>query len=296
MKKQLFSFALVIVAIASFAQQTINIDEAIRPFSKGSYPSYELEIPQSHLSDISKEWMKYLKTGSKNKPVDANGEISINGAVNANLSPAPFNVYSKLLETTTGVKLTAWLTDDDSVYISKDLNNRDLAVQKYLNDFAAAQYRVAVKVELNGENDKLKKLQGELNALIKQQDKSTKNIEEDKRSIGRNNDLLQTNNNDQQNKQNQISQQQQTVDGLESNPGATLDAAKKQLKDYQNDLKKLISTNEKLHKEIDKWNADIRNEERNITDNQNNQQLKNGDIDKQKLVIQNVQAKLDGIK
>jgi hypothetical protein len=296
MKKYALAFAFFILVVLAFAQQTINIDEAIRPFSKGNYPSYELEIPQTHLSDITKEWLKYLKNGSKSKPVEANGEIWIIGAVNANVSPAPFNVYSKLLETTTGVELTAWLTDNDSVYISRDQNNRDLAVQKYLNDFAAAQYRAAVKIELNGENEKLKKLQDELNTFIKQQDKSTKIIDEDRRSIGRNNDLLQTNLNDQQSKQNQIAQQQQTVDGLESSPGATLDAAKKQLKQYQNDLKKLINVNEKLHKEIDKWDADIRTEQRNITDSQNNQQLKNAEIDKQKMVVQNVQAKMDNIR
>lgn len=296
MKNPLSLLSLFLISFSLSAQQSIFIDESSRPFSKGNYTSFQLEIPQTHLQDIQKAWMKYIANGSKNKPALVNGEITMLGAVNSNVSPVSFNIYSMLLETTTGVKLTAWVTDNDSLYISKELGDRDLAVQKYLNDFAVAQYRIAVKLELNGENEKLKKLQNELNTLIKQQDKSTKNIEESKRSIGRNNDLLQTNLNDQQSKQSQITQQQQTVDGLESNPGATLDAAQKQLKQYQNDLNKLINTNEKLHKEIDKWNADIRAEERNITDSQNNQQLKNADIEKQKAVVQAVQTKLDGIK
>lgn len=291
--------ALLIIALSPFgllAQPDMSIDEAVRSFSKGSFPSFKMQINQMHLGDMQKDWISYLKTGSKNKPETANGEISMRGAVNANISPAPFNIYSVLIETPSGVVLTAWFTENDSVFISKDANDRDLAVQKYLYDFAVTQYREAYKKELKAENEKLKKLQNDLKDLIKQQDKATKKSNEASRSIDRNKDLIISNQTDQQNKQDQVTYQKQTVDNLKSNPGATLDAAKKELKGFESDLKKLINAKEKYYKEIDNWNKEIRDCQRNIENSTRDQGAKQIDIDKQQPVVQAVQAKLDNLK
>src|ERR1700753_166312 len=136
MKFKLIALATMLSTGVAYAQDPLNVDEAVKPMSKGSNPSFTVLIPQNTLKSTDKDWRKYIGAGSKGKVVDANGEIFIAGAVNKNVSATPFNVYSTLVETTDGVRLTAWLSLNDSVYISKDQgNDRDLAAQKYVRDF-----------------------------------------------------------------------------------------------------------------------------------------------------------------
>ena len=173
MKAKLILLLFLASASSVFAQKKIEIEESPKLMSKGTYPSFAAEIPQAKLKDVDKAWRKYIATGTKGKIVEAGDEINLAGAVNKNISATTFNIYSKLLETTEGVRVTAWLNYGDSVYISKEQNNdKDLAAQKYILDFANDQYREAVKVELKKEQEKIKALEGEMKDLIKEEEKS----------------------------------------------------------------------------------------------------------------------------
>ena len=59
--------------------------------------------------------------------------------------------------------------------------------------------------------------------------------------------------------------------------------------------KKIEGSSEKLNKEIDNLQQQIRDEERNITQSQQSQREKTAEIEKQKTVISQVEAKLKGI-
>ena len=280
-----------------FAQLDIKISESTQTFSKGAKPAYQFEIPQAHLKQTKSDWMDYLKKSAKGKPAIVNGEVWMNGAVNDNVTFGPFAVYSTLLETTTGVTLTAWVSfNNDSIYISPSISDRNLAVKKYLHDFALLEYKVVVKAQLQAENVKLKKLQNELESLYKQQDKANKKGNEFSRDIERNRDKIRTNENDQQTKQSQIATQKQVVDDQRNNPGPELDAARKSLKEYQSALNKLINQKEKLHRQIDKWEANIRAQDRNTTAALNNQKTKSAEIDQQKAAVKVVSDRLDNIR
>ena len=110
MKQIFFALSLIIAASSLLAQKPIAVEESARIMSKGSFAAYTSLIPQTTLKDTEKDWMKYIATGSKLKAALLNGEYVLKGAVNKNVSPNTFNVYSKLLETTEGVNLTVWLT------------------------------------------------------------------------------------------------------------------------------------------------------------------------------------------
>ena len=295
--KKIFLFLTATLPALLYAQFDVKFDESARPFSKGTYPSYQFELKQSHLQQTEKDWMEYLHKGSKGKPVSVNGEISITGAVSENVWPAPFNVYSTLLETTTGLRITAWVSlNNDSVFVSNALPDRNLAVEKYLHDFAAAEYRVIVKNELDEESAKLKKLQNELEDYYHDQDAATKKSNRFKRSIDRNRNKIQINEADQRNKEDQIQRQKMKVEDLKAYPGPELDAAKKAQRDYEKDLNKLVNKKERLHKQIDRWEAKIRAQGRNTSAALAGQNEKKALIEKQKLVVSAVQAKLDDIR
>ena len=65
--------------------------------------------------------------------------------------------------------------------------------------------------------------------------------------------------------------------------------------DLEKERKKIEGSSEKLNKEIDNLQQQIRDEERNITQSQQSQREKTAYIEKQKTVISQVEAKLKGI-
>src|SRR5580698_2344458 len=115
MKSKFITLLFALLAVAAFAQEKITVDESPQPMSKGTYPAYMTEIPGAKLKDVQRDWKRYITSGSKGNVLEANDEISIIGAVNKNISLEPLNVYSHLIETTRGVKVTAWLNFKDSV-------------------------------------------------------------------------------------------------------------------------------------------------------------------------------------
>lgn len=296
MKSKIITLCCLAMSISVFAQEKITVDESPQPMSKGTYPAYITEIPGAKLKDVERDWKRYITSGSKGRVLEANDEISIIGAVNKNISQEPFNVYSHILETTTGVKLTAWLTFKDSVYISKDLNtDKDLAAQKYIRDFGVQEYKLVVKGELQKQNEMLRLLQDQQNDLIKAEEHSNKKIEEYERDIQKNNGEIATNADDQKRKADLISNQKGVVESTRDNPEDNK-AAIKTLKDLEGDQNKLVKNGEKLNKEIDNWNREIREEQRKIEAGKADQKLKIDAIEKQKQSVQEVEDKLKNIQ
>ncbi len=295
MKKILFA-ALCVVTVSAFAQKPVTLSEDTFAMSKGTQTGFQVEIPQITMIEAEKQWLKYVSTGSKGKATVLNGENTQTGVVNPNVSPNPFIVYSKLLETTEGVRLTTWFTENDTVFISKQLNNdQDLAVQKYIRDFAVAAYQDAVKDELKAEQDKQKALEKELNSLIKEEEKAAKKISESNRAIQKSTDNIATNNADVQDVSYKISDQKGMVERTASDANANK-GAKQTLKDLENQKKKLQSQSEAENKNIDAMNKTIREEERKIADLKEKGNSKTTQIEQQKQKVKEVQSKLDGIR
>lgn len=278
------------------AQKEIFIDEAIRPMSKDSQPSFLVEIPQAKLEETQKDWLKYISAGSKGKATVVNGENLQPAAVVKNISPNPINIYSKLLETTEGVRLTAWFTENDSVFMSARLNGeQDLAIQKYLRDFAIKKYQDAVKAEVNVQQQILDGMNKELKELIKEEEKANKKISESNRAIQKSNDNIATNNADIQATGYKITDQKGMVERTAADKNANK-GAKQTLKDLENNKKKLLKQNENENKNIDAMNKAIRELERNVADYKEKIAAKNTQIEQQKQNVANTQKKLEGIK
>ena len=296
MKSKIITLCCVALSATTFAQEKITVDESPQPMSKGTNPAYITEIPGAKLKDVQRDWKRYITSGSKGKVLEANDEISIIGAVNKNISLEPLNVYSHLIETTRGVKVTAWLNFKDSVYISRDLNgDKDLAAQKYIRDFGVQEYKGVVKTELQKQADMQKLLQDQLNDLIKAEEHSNKKIEDYERSIQKNNGEIATNADDQKRKADLISTQKGLVESTRDNSEDNK-AAQKTLKDMEGDQNKLVKQGEKLNKEIDNWNREIREEQRKIEASKQDQKMKIEAIEKQKQAVQGVADKLKNIQ
>lgn len=294
--RKIIAPVFVCFCLFGFAQKPIVIDHAVRLMSKDTQPSYQFEISQTTLKDVEKDWLKYLNTGSKGKASSVNGENLQPAAVNSNISTKPFNVYSKVLETSEGIRITAWFTENDTVFFSKTLNaEQDLAIQKYLRDFAVAEYKAAVSAELKAEQDKLKALEKTLEGLYREEEKAAKKISESNRSIQKSTDNTAKNNADIQNVSYKISDQKGMVERTASDANANK-GAKQTLKDLENQRKTLQKNNETEAKNIDNMNKQIREQERAITSLKEKQKESATQIETQKAKVKEVQTKLDGIQ
>ncbi|MFN8300569.1 MAG: hypothetical protein U0T75_15820 [Chitinophagales bacterium] len=296
MKKMLF-VSLLAASFAGKAQSALTVQDTVRPFLKGNLPAYQVDIPETKGKEIDKTWSNYLKKLSKEKSRSEGDELIVGGVLVKNISPNPLTVYSKTLETQNGVRLTAAFELDSLHFISPRTNaDQDLAAKKFLRDYAVLQYRAVAEKQLADEQDRLKELKNKLDGFIKKEEKAVKSIEEKKRSIGRNQDAIKSNEADLKVKNEALEGQKRTVEAAKTNTPEALKAEEKKLKEQESERNKLIKTGEKLHGDIDDWNADIRAAERDIDEARQNQKVTNDQIDKQKKAVNQAEDKVKGIK
>ena len=289
---KIFFLPLLALALplAGFSQTAIVVKEVSANMSKGINTGVEAEIPATSIKDVERDWKRRLTTGSKAKLTETNGEIIVRGIDNKDISAKPFNLYSILNTNNDGVKLTVWVTNNDTVFFTSK------SASLLVHDFATAEYFLATKTMYQKERDKLEKLKDDLEKSIKNQEKSNLKITDNKRAIARAQDDLMTNENDQKEASNAITLQQAELNKDRSGNPEIYKAAEKELKEMEDARKKLQDRNQGLHKKIDEWNKEVATEERNITTEKQSQAQTSAAIEKQKALISNLAAKLKSIK
>lgn len=279
---------LSIISLSVFAQQPITVTVSKESSVGIINPSYSVDIPQVTLKDIEGNWLKYISKSSQGKAVLVNGEFIQQNTMNQNISPNSFTLYSKLTETTEGVRLAAHLARNA---IEAGNSNQPLAVQKYLRDFAVAEYRKAVVKELKTEENKLASLERNLAKVIKGEEKSTKTINVNERSNEQAVDVIATNNSDITVSGEKITEQKKMVDYTAADPNATK-GAQKTLDELKDDKKDLQKANEAQQKKTDNRNKENRAEDRNLVKSQQNYETITLAIAQQRAVVNTVKEKL----
>ena len=253
-------------------------------------------IPQTESKGVLKDWAHYVGQGSTGKSTTADGQFTQYGAVNKNISSSPFNITARFLGTSEGVKMSVWLSDNNNFENSKQPGaDRSIALQKYVRDFAVAEYRQAVSYELKAAQARQKDLESDLAKLNKQEDRDIKHTEENKRVIIKSTDAIATNDHDIKSINDQIESQKGMIQTTAADPNASK-GAKKTLAQLTDDKRDLQKKSEREGKSIDARQAEIRADERGIADIKEKQISKAAEIEKQKQTVQIVQAKLEGIR
>jgi hypothetical protein len=289
----LLTFIALSISFSANAQHPIVVNNTPSPINMDTQRSFVVVIPQTHLKEVSRAWQKYTGKGSKGKSSQTDGVYVQAGTVSKNIAPAPFNLYSRLVETKEGVRLNVWL--DESSRTTVPNSGQHLAVQKYVYDFALSQYRDAVKEELKTEQKKLHELEKDLARLIRGEDKSSNAISKNERATDRANDAIATNRSDIEKSDEKISDQKDNVERNAADYNAAK-GARKTLGELEDDKKGLQKSNEKQGKNIDQMNKENRASARSIASAQENQQTKITAVEQQKEVVRAVQTKLAQIK
>ncbi|MBL0309922.1 MAG: hypothetical protein IPP77_09670 [Bacteroidetes bacterium] len=295
MKLRLF-ITLYAISTSVFAQKPITVLISSQPYMNVSQQTFVVQIPQTTLKNVESHWLKYMSKESKGRVQAANGTFEQPNVSHPNISPNPFTIFSQLMGTTEGVRLTAWFTQNGTDFLFKDPNSgRELAAQKYLHDFAIQEYRAAVQEELATEQNKLQLMEKQLSGLNQDEEKSVKTIQENERATERSNEAIITNKADIQNSSDKISNQKGMVDRTASDPNATK-GAKKTLSQMEDEKKELQKRNEAQGKDKYSMSKENRAEERNTSTIQQKQMLKTADIETQRQKVYEVKTKLDNIK
>ena len=174
--KKLLSLALIAIPAFLFAQKEITVTEGEKAMSLGTKNGYVTVIPQAKLKDVVEDWKKLIRKDSKAKVEENAGELKIMGAVNKNISSFPVNIFSKIMETPDGIQLSAWVSEGEIFVSTTTTPDKSLAVQKFLHDFAAQQYRDGVKTELEGEQKKAKEIDKVYEGFVNAEKKAIDNI------------------------------------------------------------------------------------------------------------------------
>jgi peptidoglycan hydrolase CwlO-like protein len=291
------SILLFLVAVSCLdlkAQKPIIVSEDSITFGKGKLPGLSVVIPEVSYEKTLKAWMRELQSGTNSKLITENNEMSIFGAKLKDVSPNPVNVYSKLMNVDSALKLNVAIEVKKDTYIDRT-SETDLSKTKlYVKEFAKNQYIDLVKDQVDSEDKKLRELEKELSSLEKEKTSLQKSIESDNTSLVTEKDNITIQNNELASV---------TADIVEQNNqlGSASDAqTKKAKKDYISSLekrkKKVQSSLESSENRINKTNNEIDKANAEIPRNEKMQEQVSEKIEKQKAACQKFADKIKTIK
>jgi chromosome segregation ATPase len=296
MKRLLFIILAINLSInfSTSGQDTLSVTQSPMLMSKGTNPGFTVIIPQANLKDVVNAWKKYIKQGTTKPTItEVDGEYQVKGTTLVNISPEPINVYTQIKDMEKSLRLTAYFTEDDSTFISSELNpEKANAAEKYVKNFAQMIYRVAVENELEVETKKLSVLEEEKEDMIHANEKSEKTISENERKSDHAKTEIEANSAAQGRRKSEVEGQKEVV-RVTTPKTETYDLEKKKLSTLEKELKKLENDNEGMHKDIENWNDDNSQLKRNIEKNENLIGEKKEAIEKQKSLVKEIQAKLE---
>jgi hypothetical protein len=277
------------------AQKPILVSEDSITFGKGKLPGLSVLIPEVNYEKTLKTWTRDLQSRTKSKLVTENNEMSIFGAKIKEISPNPINVYSKLMNLDSALKITVAFEVKKDQYIERSRGETELTNAKlYLKEFARNLYIDLAKDQADAEDKKLRDLQGDLSSLEKDKTRLQKTIQSENTTIVTEKDNITVQNNELASVTAEIVEQNQQLSETSDSPTKKaktgyINGLEKRKKKVQNSIESSENRINKADNEIDKANAEIpRNEKM--------QEQVNEKIEKQQAVCQKFADKIKTIK
>jgi len=294
--KNLLIALMILITTSTYAQVPLVVDMVPQTTDNTTQISYVVLIPQAKLKEVENNWNTYLSHDSRGWSSDDNGVHKQKNVLVKNISPDRFELYSRMNETAKGVHLSVWFTQNGRALVSKTPDSAlDLAAKKYVYDFAIGQYREAVQLELQMEQEKQKKMESDLTDLLKANEKSIETVKENEREEKRTSAAIDVTNKDIDDASLDIHDQKQMVKITASDPNA-MKGAEKTLGNMEDDKEDLQKDKRKKGEHMDELQKENREAARSMSTTDKNIVLKTAAIEEQKQVVRDVLAKLNNIK
>ncbi|MBP1670291.1 MAG: hypothetical protein H6Q21_2657, partial [Bacteroidetes bacterium] len=234
--------------------------------------------------------------GTKSKVMNEDNEISIFGAMLKNISPTPVNVYSYVRDNDSAILVAATVELKKDVYVTLENNAEEYAkVKGFLLEFAKGHYLELAQEQLDAEEKKLSKLEGDLKNLDNDKVKLEKMIQSNTNTIASTNDELIILRNSLKSLNDEMLAQTNAYNALEE--GTAKDEKKKYIDDLEKRIKKDNKDIESGEKKIINLQSEIdKGRDESLPEVIRSQEQTRIAIDQQKEVVNAATAKCNSIK
>lgn len=287
--------ALLIAMPALKAQKPIKVIEDSIQIGNYLYPGFNITIPEADFNNALKSWVKLQETGTKSKVQTENGAMTIFGALIKQVSAAPVNIYSRLMNEDTISRLLVAIELKKDQYVEPASGDVQLSAAKdYLKEFAKSQYIEVIKSQLAAEEKILRDLKREMSSLEKSKSRSQKTAKNKRSTVNDEQEKLLVKNNELSILSTDIIYRNNEMMAMPV--GAGREASASQIKDLEKRRKKLQKEISKSESKIQKARSDINQADRAIPRNENEQDTMRAKIDAQQAVVQTFIEKLNTVK
>jgi hypothetical protein len=132
--------------------------------------AYTVTIPFAELKKTERNWGDYLEENAFGWESVKNGVHRQSGIENKSISESRFSVYNEMVMTPKGVRLTIWFEQKRKPLMPKENGDAlDVAMRKYIHDFAINEYRREIQSRLKDEQRAKQKLELKRASLNKAQ-------------------------------------------------------------------------------------------------------------------------------
>lgn len=297
MKKSTLIIVLAVFAAttAMNAQKPIKVLEDSIQIGDYLYPGFNVTIPEANFDNTLKNWIKLQETGTKSKVQTENGEMTIFGASIRQVSPAPVNIYSRLMNEDTLSRLLVTIELKKDLYIEPASGDIQLtAARDYLKEFAKSQYIDVIKEQLAAEEKILRDMNKELGSLKNSRARTQKTAKNKRNTVNDEQDKLLVRHNELSLLSNEIIYRNNEM--MSMPVGAGRDALSDQIKELEKRRKKLQKEISRSENKINKARSDINQADNSIPRNENEQAAVKARIDAQQFVVQTYIDKLNTVK
>ncbi len=270
----------------------VTVTEDSLPMSKGRFHAYSITLPGAILDDAE----SILKTAFKEYKAKANGntktELFFDDATIKALSENAVDIYVRMFQASRDVKVDVFF-DLGGIFLNpKTHPQQSKLAEQILLDYAVRYKRFQVETELKDQEKILGEREKELESLIKDKDNMEKSIQNSEREIEKSRQEIASNEMDQQRKSAEIATQKDVIVKISSAAGDEKKLAEKTLKSLEKELKGLQADEDKLYSSTQDEEGEIKENRRNIETNLADQETKRREIEKQKLIVSEVQTRL----
>jgi hypothetical protein len=262
-----------VLSLTGIAQKAITITEGPVTFRHGNTPGITLIIPEVSFKKVQDSWIKTLEKGTKSKVMNENNEISIFGAIIKDITLTPVNIYSYIKDNDSAILIAVSVELKKDVYVSSEKNVEEFSkIRAFILEFAKGHYLELAQEQLDNEEKKLSKLEGELRSLENENNKLEKMIQSNTTTIGSTKDELTILRTNLLSLNDELLGQTNQYNALEEGP------SKEEKKKYIDDLEKRIKKNNKDvesgEKKIINLEAEIKKAQNDSLPNNINEQEK----------------------
>ncbi|MBN2813094.1 MAG: hypothetical protein JXQ80_03395 [Bacteroidales bacterium] len=287
--------AFVLSGLHSSAQKPILIYDGSVELGGNHYPGIHVAIPEVPFEAVQKNWIKTMESGTKSKAVYDKGNWTLFGANISSVSPTPVNIYSRIENQDSLVRLLVAMELRKDDFVQKGSHEAELAsVKEYLKQFAKGQYLDLVKAQLKAEEKKLKEVERNFRSYGKQQSRLERTIKSAEKTLNAEQEALVTSNTELNSVTVELASQTMQFNELAEGPAREERA--KYLKSLEKRKKQITRAISKSESKISKSENAIRDANAQLPKKENLQGEAKDDIADQQAVVQQYRDKLAKIE